>query len=77
MAAYQDPYRQPFKRYDDPRRILLEAQTWSSNAAEYAERGEVEQRTAAIFAQVAVARAIEGLAAAILATGGFDLGDGR
>jgi hypothetical protein len=64
MAAYEDERR----RFDDPRNILLEARNWASNAVRFAEGGDEQaQRAAAVFANVAVAHAIMGLASAILA----------
>lgn len=53
----------------DPETLLHQADSYCTNAVHYAESFEErEQRTAAIFAQVALARAVSALAAAQLKT---------
>jgi hypothetical protein len=57
----------------DPHQLLYEAHQWSRNAADYAEGDENRRAAAAVWAQLANAKAIAALAAAILATHPLDL----
>lgn len=54
------------ERFKDPRNSLVEARRWASNAAGQAEGDEDSRETAAIWAQIAVAHALVGLASAVL-----------
>lgn len=68
-TSWEDEWARQQQATRDPHLLLLEVDNSASNATSMAEGTETEQRAAAVFAQVAIARAIAALAGAIMENG--------
>lgn len=68
MRDFAEEMRQKDEAKRDPQSLLYQADAWATNAERFVERGDDERQTAAVFAQIALARAVSALAAAQLKT---------
>ena len=69
MTDWDDQWAAHQRNLVDASHHLEAVEQWTSNATSMAENSPPEQAAAAIFAQVATARAIAALAAVVLETG--------